>query len=390
MATYNLPPHSPIGVGVSGGADSMALVLLLKDWCQKNAHPLIALTVDHQLRPESREEALFVASQMKKWGMKHHILSWSGKKPQTRIEEKAREARYTLLSEFCATRGISYLCMAHHSSDQAETFLSRLARGSGMDGLAAMKPYTRRGNLTILRPLLSCDKNDLIHLLKSHHLSWKNDPMNEDDTYERVRWRKHLTVLQEMGLSLQSIYLTTKRLARAAEALQETTQNFIQKHVTIDPRGFALIDKTAFTLVPDEIKLRSIGKLIELIGQSGKPTSYDSLEKVVENLPRKATLGHCHIITHKRGIFISKESVHMAKAQKIKPYEQSKWDRFVVQTNLEGVLSARAPKPREKDIPFLVQQSFPHFSLEKNPKLDYKDHTTYIDLIIDFYPQNKG
>lgn len=390
MNAYRLPAHAPIAVGVSGGADSMALAVLLKNWAHKNAHSLVAVTVDHQLRPESVTEARFVATQMKNLGIEHHILTWEGKKPATRIEERAREARYYLLADFCARRGIRYLCIAHHSSDQAETFLSRLARGSGVDGLAAMKPLATRGNLTVLRPLLSCHKSQLYDLLISQRLNWVNDPMNEDENFERVRWRKNLKVIEQLGLPLNAINTSAKRLARAAKALQFYTEDFIQNHVTIDSRGFALINKDAFHAQPEEIRIRTMGALIETIGQSGKALPYAALEKTVERLPQKATLGSCHIISHKHGIFIAKEAARMPAGTKVKAGQKTKWDRFYIIANRDGFIKAHVPEVKEKGIPFLVQQSFPYFSLEKNAKLDYKELATYIELHIEFLPQNKG
>lgn len=386
MDSYNLPPLTPIAVGVSGGADSMALALLLKNWAQKTGHPIVAVTVDHRLRPESANEAQIVSEQMKNLGIEHHILTWTGKKPTTRIEEKAREARYGLLREFCFARGIEYLCLAHHGTDQAETFLSRLARGSGVDGLAAMKPKTARGNLNLLRPLLSCDKEQLTAFLAFNQIDWINDPMNEDEAYERVRWRKNLKGLNDMGLAQNRLNMSAKRLARASEALHFYTQDFIKKHVITDTRGFALIDKDAYNALPDEIRLRVLGTMIETIGQSGKALSYAALEKTLARLPQKATLGSCHIISHKNGIYVSKEAARMQDGIKIKAGQKTKWDRFQVVANRDGFIKAQVPDTKEKGIPFLVQQSFPYFSLEKSAKLDYKDLTTYIDLHIEFLP----
>lgn len=390
MNAYRLPVHAPIAVGVSGGADSMALAVLLKNWAHKNAHPLVAVTVDHRLRPESGKEASFVASQMKDLSIEHHILTWDGKKPKTRLEEKAREARYNLLADFCARRGIRYLCIAHHGGDQTETFLSRLARGSGIDGLAAMKPLATRGNLTVLRPLLSCDKAQLAGLLVNHRLRWVNDPMNEDENFERVRWRKNLGTFERLGLPSDAINTSAKRLARAAQALHFYTEEFIKNHVSIDSRGFAVIDKEPYNRLPDEIRLRVLGALIEAIGQSGKALSYAALEKTVANLPQKATLGTCHIIENKNGIFVAKEAARMPAETKVKAGQKTKWDRFQIFANRDGFIKARIPDDKEENIPFLVQQSFPYFSLEKNAKLDYKELATYIELHIEFLPQNKG
>ena len=141
-----------IAVGVSGGADSLALALLLKEYLPDIK--IVALTVDHKLRPTSLEEALYTKDVMEKFGIEHHILTWKGEKPLTGIEEQARLARYELLTNWCKKNNINYLAIAHHLFDQAETFLMRIQRGSGVLGLSSMEDIVVRDGICILRPLL--------------------------------------------------------------------------------------------------------------------------------------------------------------------------------------------------------------------------------------------
>ena len=133
--------ESVVAVGVSGGADSLALALMLKD----AGKSVVALTVNHCLRKEAQAEAEYVASLMKKHGIEHHILLWNeGAKIAKGIEEAARVARYKLMFDYCKKHKIKVLATAHHMRDQAETFLLRLQRGSGLFGLSAMLPVTER------------------------------------------------------------------------------------------------------------------------------------------------------------------------------------------------------------------------------------------------------
>lgn len=383
-------PMTSLAVGVSGGADSLCLTLLLKKWCDKKHISLVALTVNHNLRPESKAEAHKVAQQMASHGITHHTLNWAGKKPTTRIEERAREARYELLTHFCATHGITHLCLAHHAQDQAETFFLRLSKASGIDGLCAMTPVSKRGDLTLARPFLGIQKQDILDTLKTFGDSWVEDPMNHDTTFERVRWRGYLPELTHMGLSVQNLSTTTRRLTRAREALNFYTQDFINTHVTVAPEGYARIDTTAFKAQPDEVRLRVLARLLTLIGQADKPLSMEALESAMERLPANLTLGECHIISHKNGLFIAKESARMAGAKKIPAMTWTKWDRFFVWSDVPATVKAVAPQKRVAGIPYLVQRSFPYLTPTKIPTLDYIQNIPYINTYIHFTPKNKG
>lgn len=383
-------PSAPIAVGVSGGADSIFLALLLKKWADKKHIALVAVTVNHNLRSESKAEAKKVAVQMAAHGIEHHTLDWTGKKPTTRIEERARTARYELLQNFCASREIKHLFLAHHAQDQAETFFLRLTRGSGLDGLSAMNPVSQRGNLTLVRPLLSVSKKDILDTLKALHEPWVEDPMNRDTSFERVRWRTQLPALEKMGLSANLLYTTTKRLNRARNALDFYTQTFIDTHVTIENQGYARVETTAFSHLPLEIRLRVLARLLALIGQADKPLSMEALENALERLPTNLTLGECHLITHKNGLFIAKESARMAPPLKIPPLTWIKWDRFWVWSDVPATLRAAVPHKRVPGIPYLVQQSFPSFTPAKIPTLDYNQNIPYINMHIHFTPKNKG
>jgi len=131
-----------IAVAVSGGADSLALALLAADWAAAQGGKAVALTVDHGLRPEAAAEARQVRRWLADCGISHFILAWRGPRSGADVQAAARAARYRLMGEWCARRGILHLLLAHHRDDQAETVLLRLARGSGLEGLAAMAPVS--------------------------------------------------------------------------------------------------------------------------------------------------------------------------------------------------------------------------------------------------------
>src|SRR5579863_2293243 len=133
-----------LAVAVSGGADSLALALLASVWAKARRGRVVALTVDHRLRRESTGEARQVGRWLRRLGIAHEILTWKGPYPQGDVQAAARAARYALLEAWCHTAHCLHLLTAHHREDQVETFWLRLARGSGLDGLAAMPAEVER------------------------------------------------------------------------------------------------------------------------------------------------------------------------------------------------------------------------------------------------------
>ncbi len=370
-----------IAVAVSGGADSLCLTLCLNSFCKKNGIKLLALTIDHKIRKESTAEAKKVHSFLKKQKISHIILTNEEKIGDSKVEEKAREIRYQLLTDYCKKKGISTLFIAHQQEDQAETFLSRLSRGSGVDGLSGMREKIYRNGILLVRPFLSVSKKEIESYLQRNDIDWIKDPMNEDETFERVKWRKFLPVLEKNNISLKSLFLSTKRLARASQALFWYQETFIQESVTFYPEGYALIDKEKYFLLPDEMKIRVMDSLLKRIGKTEKMISLELLERTVLQDIKKTNLASCLIIPHKRGIFISKEPKTMQPATKIKKGKVLNWSGFKIYSELSGIIEAKAPLKRKKNIPYLVQQSFPFFTAEKAlenlVQIEYKETSDY-------------
>jgi tRNA(Ile)-lysidine synthetase-like protein len=211
----------PGAVAVSGGGDSVALMHLLADWARaRNLHAPKVLTVDHGLTSGSKKRASEVKAQATRLGLSCEILSWKGSKPRSDVEAAAREARYRLMGEWCRANGIAFLYVAHSQDDQAETFLLRLARGSGLDGLSAMRsvapfPLENFSGLSLVRPLLDMTRDELRRFLAARAVKWHEDPMNTDPRYARVRFRLIRPVLEEAGLSAARIAAAARHLRRA-------------------------------------------------------------------------------------------------------------------------------------------------------------------------------
>lgn len=203
-----------LAVAVSGGADSLALVLMAKEQLAVYGYKIISLTVNHGLRQSAADEAEYVSEIMQQYNIEHHTLLWTGEKPQTGVEEVARKARYFLLKQWCDEHNVSVLLVAHHLYDQAETFLMRLQRGSGLQGLCAIREVSDYDGLKILRPLLKTAPEVLKEYLRARNIKWVEDESNQDIKYLRNKIRKFLPVLDaNTGIS-------PKRLSEAVFNLQ--------------------------------------------------------------------------------------------------------------------------------------------------------------------------
>lgn len=210
---------APVALALSGGPDSVALCHLLS---RAGFAPLHALVVDHGLRPGSADEARRARDMAAGWpGVHAAVLTRTPTPGAARLMESARRDRYRLLAAYCRERGIRALFTAHHRDDQAETFLFRLAKGSGLDGLAAMsavQPY--EPGLDIVRPLLDVPKDRLAATCRAHGLSFAEDPSNADPRFARPRLRAAREALEAEGLSAKRLAVTAARLASARQALE--------------------------------------------------------------------------------------------------------------------------------------------------------------------------
>jgi tRNA(Ile)-lysidine synthase len=223
-------PDGKIGIAVSGGPDSLALLLLAAA-----ARPGLveAATVDHALRPESRAEAELVAGICEKLGVPHSILTVEWKeKPETAIQERARNARYGLLGRWAQDKGLRALLTAHHADDQAETLVMRMLRGAGVKGLAGMRRLARLpgGRLAVLRPLLGWRHAELEQLCADVGLKPVDDPSNADEQFERVRIRQALEGAD--WFNSNAVALSAANLAQADAALQWATTQEWKRAVT--------------------------------------------------------------------------------------------------------------------------------------------------------------
>lgn len=252
-----------MAIAVSGGGDSMALAMMLLEWrriCGQKIEIHI-LTVDHGFRPEAKQEVAFVAQSFAEENdvvCKSFTASWDEGLPQSAIMKQARQMRYALMQDYCHTHGITHLFLAHHRDDQTETFLIRLAKGSGIDGLAGMRDmqlYDKEG-LYLVRPLLDISHEDLLNYCRAQDMTWAEDPTNENLSYTRNRLRASRGILAEEGLSAVRLRRVAMRCGRARDALEYFTRQALTKVMLEEKEESLTLDFFRCQDYPDEIIVR--------------------------------------------------------------------------------------------------------------------------------------
>lgn len=310
-----LPTHplTHIAVAVSGGADSLALCLLLNEWTKHHQLTLTALTVDHQLRPESHAEALQVQEWLTVHGIVHKTLVWKHEAINSSIQENARNARYTLMIDYCKQHDIQHLCLGHHQHDQWETFFMRLSHASGLKGLAGMRFHTQRAGVNIYRPLLNTPPHLLKQYLESIGQFWIEDPSNHMDKYERVRWRQHIAHLSELGLSPNTLQSVCEKLSADDQAIDWAAQNWIKTHCKFNTQlKFTTASLNIKQLPLSLIRRIALGVASQVVGlpiaSSDVRHNMDSLvQKLTAHSFKPFTFGGCYWTEHQNTLYIMRE-----------------------------------------------------------------------------------
>lgn len=280
-----------IALAVSGGPDSLALLAAVAVWLKRRHGPpeAIVLTVDHRLRPGSDQEAAMVAGVARDHGMASRVLAWEGLHPDSDIEAAGRAARYRLLLDAARAFGASHLLTAHHRDDQAETFLMRLARGSGLFGLAAMRPVIQAGDITIMRPFLGVPRSRLAATTAAAGLVPVEDAMNSDLRFLRTRIRRLMPLLATEGFEAADLAATAGRLAAAADAMDQWADRVIADTVTLDRFAVARLHPARFLAEPTEVRLRVLTRLLLAVGGDAYPPRFERLSTLHD-----AMAGHSH------------------------------------------------------------------------------------------------
>lgn len=313
-------------LAVSGGPDSTALLLMAAAWAAKSGRPRVEVaTVDHAMRAEARAEAEAVAALSARLGLAHRLIEWRGPKPSTRIQERARQARYRLLAARAREIGADFLVTAHHADDQVETVLFRLIRGSGIGGLRGMDSVATIEDIALARPLLGLRKAALIAFCDARGEPYAHDPSNADPRFARTNLRRLAALLESEGLGAREIARLARRAARMEEAVAAQTQAAATRlgwREAQTPR-----DATGLLAEPSEIVQRLLA--LEIARVAGKPSRQirlEAIEALVLALHRahkegkalRANVGGASVhMTSKGALSVNPESPR--RAQKTKP-----------------------------------------------------------------------
>jgi tRNA(Ile)-lysidine synthase len=347
-----------VAAAVSGGPDSLALVLLVDRWARQRGGQVWALTVDHGLRPESAAEARTVAGWLEARAIVHEILVWVGDKPTSGIQEAARDARYRLITAWCRARGVLHVLTAHHREDQIETHLIRRRAGSGIDGLAGMSAVRELRGCRLVRPLLSVPRARLAALLADERQPFLRDPSNLNPAFERARLRLQGIVVRgypegagmervNTGLwDVNSGFIAVRRpgmtvVDDVVEELRDCGHQRIEREhildgliarsVALHPAGFALVDPGVIALAEPESAERLLGRVAACIGGARYPARRARLARLRAGLTvqpdRARTLGGCRFVPWRGHLLVLREISAACMPVRLQPGASLVWDR---------------------------------------------------------------
>jgi len=367
------PQNAHFGVAVSGGADSLALTLLMKQWADAHEYRFSAVTVNHHLRPESTQEATQVAEWLKALQINHEILDWTPPSDKKSIpQEVSRDARYGLLFDWCEKREVTYLLTAHHQEDVAETLIMRFVNGSGLDGLCGIAPLIKKPQTTLLRPLLTVSKESLKAFLIHQNQPWIEDASNQATRYKRARIRQFM---ETEGLSAHRLASVAEKLTQAHDYLTHQTNTWLEHNGAFHTAGFYLLSPQAFRQAHPEIRRRVLERTLKAVSGKAYPPSHASLEEVVCLLNvdcRGRTLQGCRITSWQGSILISRELNAIEEDRLLPAYQKTLWDnRFHIIVPQDGyhvgklgtqnwaIVRREADPSLERAIPPLVKPTLP-------------------------------
>lgn len=291
MAARLPGPPAALGLAVSGGGDSLAMLHLASLWAAGNGCALHVATVNHGLRTEAAQECALVAHRATTLGLSHDVLAWHWD-GHGNLQASARQARQLLLADWAQARDVTHIAFGHTRDDQAETLLMRLKRGSGVDGLAGMAARRDQGGVTWLRPLLDIRRDDLRSYLRGIGWDWAEDASNTDPAYERVRTRQAIATL---GLDVDRLAETAAHMAAAREVLDHAAAQAARDLLTQD-HGDLVFDRARLFALPPDTRERLAAAALCWTGQTPYRPRLGALR---EALGAQRTTLHGCLLMHK-------------------------------------------------------------------------------------------
>lgn len=305
-------PDGPLGVAVSGGSDSLALLHLLHD--QLGPDRLQVVTVNHGLRPEAAGEADHVSAICQALSVPQTTLHWRGWDGQGNMQDRARRARYALMANWAKAQGITRIALGHTADDQAETLLMRLGRGAGVEGLAAMSAKRKEHGVTFLRPLLHVRRQALRDDLTGRGVEWVDDPTNDDTRFDRPRIRQALPGLAKIGLTVPALTTVAANLRSASDALAYYAVQEARGHIRIDGPD-VLMTRAALDALPNDIIRRLLIAALRWIAGADYPPRSAALDRMIQEMRTGSTttLGGCLASAGPDHIRLSREPAAVAE-----------------------------------------------------------------------------
>jgi tRNA(Ile)-lysidine synthase len=327
----DIKTDGPVLVAVSGGSDSLGLLLLANIWARKAGMNLQAVTVDHGLRPEAAAEAAFVSGVCAGLDVPHVTLAWDGLKPSFGIQEAARQSRYSLMDDYAHEIGADVILTGHTLDDQAETVAMRVNRegatGDGR-GFAGMGRTTYLyGGTRVIRPLLGVTRKTLREFLAGFSQGWIEDPTNLDESYERVRIRKELA---NDPVKTARLVRFAKVCGRFRAQLTRQVAEYLGARASVLPGPVYSLEKGASQNGPlDPVSCHGIQVLIALAGGQAQLISQNRLSAVFKLIsdrePGRITIGGAVVdVSAKRTVFY-RETRNLGSLM-LEPGETAIWD----------------------------------------------------------------
>ncbi|MDR3451026.1 MAG: tRNA lysidine(34) synthetase TilS [Alphaproteobacteria bacterium] len=331
------PLAEKIAVATSGGPDSMALALCLKRWGLRD---VTALIVDHGLRAESAMEAAQTKERLEALGLRAEILRWEHEPVKARLHEAARTARYQLLIGACHKIGAGDLLLGHQREDQAETILMRLAKGSGVDGLAGIAAQRMRDGVRLLRPLLGTGKARLVATCEQAGVAFVTDPSNASAKFARGRLRTMMPLLAEEGLSADMLIELGARMGEAADAIDHYARGFLQAAAQVERGGWVRIDRVPLRDLPRAVRMRALVLALRYVHEDFYPPERgglaDLLDAISEPAPPRTFYG-CIVSALPERVAILREPAAVTETASFHSGESVLWDgRWKVTGTVEG------------------------------------------------------
>lgn len=320
-----------VGVAVSGGGDSLALTVLADRWARRLGGRAIGLTVDHRLREESTAEAVRVGVWLADRNIEHHILTWTGERPRTRLQETARDARYRLMRAWCRDAGVLHLATAHNQEDQAETFLMRLTRGSGAAGLSGIGAVVEADGVRLVRPLLTVSRSRLRETLRAWGQEWIEDPSNGDQRFRRVLVRSWLPALAGVGYPAARIAEMAAVFGERRAARERVVAGRLAAACHIDPAGFAVMDLPSWRAGDGDIAAAALARILLVVGGGRYAPSPAAVAERVHDLREPSgktafTLARCRVIRRNATATVVRESRNLPVPTPVAPGLRLHWD----------------------------------------------------------------